>query len=139
MVISIHFLQMLTSRNASILSFSFQKNTKLSEGSCYSFSNKKLYKKVFLFKFLSKISFSTSLHLCHFERINKNRIERKRMLLITFAYKGRTSFFLGARFFGRAILLAVRSGTQKNEFLKPKRTSDLDTTRHIAFCSVLPK
>ena len=120
MVISIHFLQMLTSRNASILSFSFQKNTKLSEGSCYSFSNKKLYKKVFLFKFLSKISFSTSLHLCHFERINKNRIERKRMLLITFAYKGRTRFFLGARFFGRAILLTRPMGHAKKWVLKTK-------------------
>ena len=39
------------------------------------------------------------------------------------------NFFLGARLFGRA----------KNGWSKPKRTSDRDTTRSIAICSLLPK
>ena len=50
------------------------------------------------------------------------------------AVGGRISFkapdFSGAQFYLRA-----RSGTQKNRCSKPTCTSDLDTTRNIAFCS----
>ena len=43
--------------------------------------------------------------------------------------QGWTNFFLGARLFGRA----------KNEWSKPKCTSDLDTIKDIAFSYLLPK
>ena len=49
------------------------------------------------------------------------------------------NFFLGARLFRRAILLAYPIGTSKNGCSKPKCTVDQDTIRNIARCFLLPK
>ena len=53
--------------------------------------------------------------------------------------QGWTNFFLDARLFGRAILLAHPIGHAKNGWSKPKCTSNRDTTGNIAFCSLLLK
>ena len=48
-------------------------------------------------------------------------------------------YFVNARLFGHAILLPHPIGHAKSGWSKPNCTSDQDTTRDIAFCSLLPK
>ena len=52
--------------------------------------------------------------------------------------QGWTNFFLGARLFGAQDKLRAQSGKQLNGPLKTE-VHVLETTRNIAFCSLLPK
>ena len=57
----------------------------------------------------------------------------------SFSKQGWANFFLSARLFGRANLLARPIRHAKNGWSKPKCTPDGDKTSNIAFCSLLPK
>ena len=48
--------------------------------------------------------------------------------------QGWTNFFLDARFFGRAVLLARPIGHAKSKHAKPNCTSNRETTRKFYFC-----
>ena len=66
------------------------------------------------------------------EHTLKGALSGLRQLLAT---QGWINSFLGARFFGRTSKMArIKMGAKK-----PKCTSDRNTTRNIAFCSLLPK
>ena len=71
------------------------------------------------------------------KRITKNinvfATRKKKKFSVAVPYQGQTHFFLGARLFGRATLLAHLLEHAKCGCLKPKCTSNRDTTRNIDF------
>ena len=64
--------------------------------------------------------------------------EKKRYIFFVILYQWWANFFLGARLFGRAILLVRPLWHVNSGCSKLKCASDRDTIRSIGFCSLLP-
>ena len=69
----------------------------------------------------------------------RNKFNIKSKIKQDYQHQRWRNFFLGARLFRRAIVLACPIGPVKNGCSKPKCTVDQDTTRNIVRCFLLPK
>ena len=69
----------------------------------------------------------------NYQKYKRFCYEKKKKFSVAVPYQGQTHFFLGARLFGRATLLAHLLEHAKCGCLKPKCTSNRDTTRNIDF------